>query len=62
MSLLEYLHEEVTYRKQEAYQILATSYSDDQIRHLCRLFNSTKNNAIEKDYGRITFLATAALV
>lgn len=62
MSLLEYLHEEVTYRKKEAYQILATSYSDDQIKHLCRLFNSTKNNAIEKDYGRITFLATAALV
>ena len=60
MSQLKYLHEEVKHRKQEAYQILAQLYSDDQIKELCQHFASAQYSCIEDDQGRITFLATAS--
>jgi len=63
MSKLKHLHDEVKYRKQEAYGILKYKYNDDQIRRLCQIFDSTSPDALGEDFDdEITFYGVAALV
>ena len=59
---LKDLHDLIKFQKKQAYQILAHSHNDDEIKDLCRKFNSCPPKQSKKELDETTFAATAALV